>query len=109
MSTTFRLYTLRLLRGLRVKHFRAKSSLNLPYICHVGDSLGESPYYNPDSHRSEIVLMSAWCEQSSEPVILDVGGHVGFVATQLALLLHGKCPKIYSFEPVPYTFCRLID
>jgi FkbM family methyltransferase len=53
--------------------------------------------------------MSAWCKQFREPVILDVGGHVGFIATQLALLLRNTKPKIYSFEPVPYTFQRLVE
>ena len=109
MSTTLKLLHLRVLRRLSIKSFRSKSSLNLPYICHVGDSLGESPYYNPDSHRSEIVVMSAWCEQFQGPLILDVGGHVGFVATQIALLLRDKSPQIYSFEPIPYTFSRLLD
>lgn len=53
--------------------------------------------------------MSAWCDQFPDPVVLDVGGHVGFVATQIALLLRDKSPRIYSFEPVPQTFRRLID
>lgn len=109
MSTTLRLYTLRLLRLLKVKQFLSKSSLGQPFICHVGDSLGEQPYYNREAHLVEIALMSSWCSQFEESLIIDVGGHVGFVATQLALSLRPKRSMIYTFEPVPHTFRRLMD
>ena len=55
-----------------MKHFRAQSALNQPYICHIGDSNGENPYYNLESSCMEVVLMAAWCRQFANPVILDV-------------------------------------
>lgn len=110
MSTTLRLWTVKLLRGLGVKHFRARSGINnQPFICHLGDSSGENPFYNFTSSRAEIVLMAMWCRQFTEPVILDVGGNVGFVATQLAQLLREQRPHVFSFEPVPLTFQRLLS
>jgi FkbM family methyltransferase len=53
--------------------------------------------------------MAAWCRQVEKPLILDIGGHVGFIATQIAQLLEDKRPKIYSFEPIPYSFKRLFE
>ncbi|MDX6693585.1 MAG: hypothetical protein QOF02_1188 [Blastocatellia bacterium] len=104
MSTTLRLWTVKLLRALGLKRFRAQSGINQPFICHLGDSNGENPFYNFTSSRAEIVLMSSWCRQFDEPVVLDVGGNVGFVATQMAQLLRDRSPRIFSFEPVPFTF-----
>jgi FkbM family methyltransferase len=107
VSTRLRQAMLRMLRTLRVTHFRATSGLGHPYICYLGDFIGENPYYNRDSGRPEIVLMAAWCRGFERPVIVDVGGNLGFFATQLAQLLRQHQPVIYSFEPVPYTFQRL--
>ena len=109
MSTALRLLTIKLFRKLGVKHFRARSGINQPFICHLGDSNGENPYYNFAASRSEIVLMASWCRQFAGPVIVDVGGNVGFVATQLAQLLREQRPQIFSFEPVPLTFQRLTN
>ncbi|MBV9926109.1 MAG: FkbM family methyltransferase [Acidobacteria bacterium] len=52
--------------------------------------------------------MAAWAKQFESPIIFDVGGNVGFIATQLALLLRPQNPQIFSFEPVPHTFQRLL-
>jgi FkbM family methyltransferase len=109
MSTTLRQCTLRFLKALGINQFRSDSGLGLPFIVHLGDSFGEMPYYNLQSHCAEINLMAAWCRQVENPLILDVGGHVGFIATQLAQLLANKKPLIYSFEPVPYMFKRLFE
>lgn len=109
MSTALRLSTVKLLRKLGIKHFRAQSGLNQPFICHPGDSNGENPYYNFASSRMEIVIMATWCRQFAEPLMLDVGGNVGFVATQVAQLIRERRPQIFSFEPVPVTFQRLLN
>lgn len=85
----------------------AKSSLNYPFICHVSDSNGEMPFYNREMGQAELVLMAAWCEQFENPFVLDVGGNVGFIATQLAQLLLYKKPRIFSFEPVSHTLTLL--
>ncbi len=108
MSTTLRQYWLKALRVARVRNFRAKSGLGLPYVCHVGDFAGEAPfYYRPHSVR-EICLMAEWCRNFEKPIIFDVGANNGFVATQLAQVLLKDCsPRIYAFEPVPSTFCQL--
>jgi FkbM family methyltransferase len=109
MSTTLRRLTLKVLRTLGVKQFRALSGSGQPFICHLGDSNGENPYYNFGSSRTEIILMACWCRQFDEPLIFDVGGNVGFIATQLAQLLRERRPRIFSFEPVPFTFERLLS
>ncbi|MBD0370037.1 MAG: FkbM family methyltransferase [Pyrinomonadaceae bacterium] len=109
MSTTLRLWQLRFLEGIGVKSFRARSGLNQPFICHLGDFLGEHPFYNADCSRDEITIISAWCSQFDEPIILDVGGNVGFITTQVAQLLRDKNPRVFSFEPVPPTFRRLVE
>jgi hypothetical protein len=107
MSTTARRYWLKFLRGLGVRQFRARSGLGLPYVCHVGDFSGEVPFYSPQHSTAEILLMAGWCREIEEPVIFDVGANNGFIATQLAQLLHDRSPKIYAFEPVPSTFAQL--
>jgi FkbM family methyltransferase len=109
MSTTLQQFKLRFLKYLGVREYRARSSLGLPFIVHLGDFLSENPYYNPSTHRTEILLIASWCQQVEQPIILDVGGHVGFIATQVAQLLKDKHPRIYSFEPVPHTFVRLLE
>ncbi|HEY0321712.1 MAG TPA: FkbM family methyltransferase [Pyrinomonadaceae bacterium] len=103
------MWRLRFLEGIGVKSFRARSGLNQPFVCHLGDFLGEHPFYSADSSRDEITIMAAWCSQFDEPVILDVGGNVGFIATQVAQLLLDKNPRVFSFEPVPHTFRRLVE
>jgi FkbM family methyltransferase len=90
-----------------VKHFRATSGLGLPYICHVGDESGETPFYNYQYSVPELAVMSAWCETIDTPVIFDIGANNGFIATHLAQLLRKKNPRIYAFEPVPSTFAHL--
>jgi FkbM family methyltransferase len=107
MSTTARRYWLKCLRGLGVKHFRARSGIGLPYICHVGDFSGEVPFYSPRHSAGEILLMAAWCHEMEAPVIFDVGANNGFIATQLAQLLRENSPRIFAFEPVPSTFAQL--
>jgi len=107
MSTSARRYWLKLLRQMGVKHFRAKSGLGLPYICHVGDFAGEVPFYKSRHSIEEIALMASWCRDIENPVIFDVGANNGFIATQLAQLLRDRHPRIFAFEPVPPTFAQL--
>ena len=107
MSTTARRYGLKLLRGVGVKHFRARSGIGIPYICHLGDLSGEVPFYDRDYSASEILLMAQWCRQVQKPVVFDVGANNGFIATQLAQLLRENSPRIFAFEPVPSTFSSL--
>jgi len=107
MSTTARRYGLKLLRGVGVKHFRARSGIGIPYICHLSDLSGEVPFYDRDYSASEILLMAQWCRQVEKPVVFDVGANNGFIATQLAQLLRENSPRIFAFEPVPSTFSSL--
>ncbi|MEY2518674.1 MAG: hypothetical protein QOF24_433 [Verrucomicrobiota bacterium] len=107
MSTTARRYWLKALRGIGVKHFRAKSALGLPYICHVGDFAGEVPFLDRNYSQAEIAVMFAWCALADNPMILDIGGNTGFVATQLGQRLVGRNYRIFSFEPVGSTFQKL--
>jgi len=107
MSTTARRYWLKLLRGIRVKHFRARSGIGVPYICHLGDFSGEVPFYDRNHSAAEILLMAQWCRQVEKPVVFDVGANNGFIATQLAQLLRERAPRIFAFEPVPSTFLSL--
>lgn len=107
MSTTLRLMTVRSLRKIGFKKFRAKNALRQPYICYLGDSFGENIFYHPTMSLAEIVLMVAWCQQIECPVIYDVGGNSGYIASQLAQLLRPQHPLIFSFEPIPATFVKL--
>ena len=107
MSTTARRYWLKLLRGIGVKHFRARSGIGVPYICHLGDFSGEVPFYDRNHSAAEILLMAQWCRQVEKPVVFDVGANNGFIATQLAQLLRERAPRIFAFEPVPSTFLSL--
>jgi FkbM family methyltransferase len=107
MSTTARRYWLKFLREIGVKHFRTRSGLGLPYICHLGDFSGEVPFYGRRHSAEEILLMAAWCRNIENPVIFDVGANNGFIATQLAQLLRKNSPRIFAFEPVPSTFAQL--
>jgi len=108
MSTTARRYWLKLLRGIGVKHFRARSGIGVPYICHLGDLSGEVPFYERAHSAAEILLMAQWCGQVEKPVVFDVGANNGFIASQLAQLLRENSPRIFAFEPVPSTFSSLI-
>src|SRR5437016_3461861 len=107
MSTTARRYWLKLLRGIGIKHFRARSGVGIPYICHLGDFSGEVPFYDRNHSVAEILLMAQWCRQVEKPVVFDVGANNGFIATQLAQLLKENSPRIFAFEPVPSTFSSL--
>ncbi|HXQ36900.1 MAG TPA: FkbM family methyltransferase [Anaerolineales bacterium] len=108
MSTTLRQLTLTVYRRLGIEHFRAKSSVDRPFICHIGDSSGEMPFYNREMAQAELVLMAEWCAHYEHPLIFDIGGNVGFIATQLAQLLLERQPRIFSFEPVPHTLLLLV-
>jgi len=107
MSTTLRIWTLGLLRRLGVRQFRARSGLGCDYICFLEDFIGELPFCNRDLGRAELVLMAAWCQEMPGSPVLDVGGNVGFFATQLAQLTENLGIHVFSFEPSPFTFTHL--
>jgi FkbM family methyltransferase len=107
MSTTLRLTWLRLLAALGVKKFVGTSCVGHRYVCHLGDFLGENPFYNSDAFRIELMLCAAWLGGRKSPVVYDVGANLGFFCTQLAQMLKRESTKIYAFEPAPETFCKL--
>ena len=109
MSTTLRLGWLALLRRVGVRQFVVKSSLGHPFVCHLGDFFGENPFYNRHAWVPELELCAAWLRTERAPVVLDVGGNIGFWSTQLAQMLADVSPTIYAFEPVPQTFCKLVE
>ena len=92
---------------LGVRRFVATSGLGHPFVCHVGDSLGENPFYNRDAFRTELELCAAWSRQHPTPAIFDVGANVGFWSSQLAQMLADHGHAIFAFEPVPATFAKL--
>lgn len=107
-STRVRMAYLRVLRALGVRHFIAASSLGYPFVCHVGDSFGENPYYNSTACVPELTLAASWLLQEYGPLVIDAGANVGFWCTQLAQMASACEPDIYSFEPVPDTLCKLV-
>jgi FkbM family methyltransferase len=109
VSTTARRAYLSLFRRLGIKSFRSRSGFGYPFICHLGDRAGEVPYYDRQYSQAEMALMTAWCGNIPNPVIFDIGANVGFVATQLAQALAKVHPRIYAFEPIPSTFCKLLS
>jgi FkbM family methyltransferase len=109
MNTRIRVAYLRGLRMLGVRSFVATSGLGRPFVCHVGDSLGENPFYNPRAFRTELEVCAAWSRQYPAPSIFDVGANVGFWSTQLAQMLGDRGHAIFAFEPVPSTFAKLVE
>jgi FkbM family methyltransferase len=107
MSTTLRQWTLKTLAGLGVKSFKTQSGLGFPFICHVGDFASEVAYYSRNHSRTEIEFMARWCARFPKPLVFDVGGNIGFVATQLAQAATASDCRIISFEPVHPTFVKL--
>src|SRR5258705_11046200 len=108
MSATLRMSWLKILRSVGVRHFVAHSSLGHRFVCHLGDLFGESPFYNRQLFRPELELCAAWLRRERSPVVFDIGANVGFWSTQLAQMLTDES-VVYAFEPVPQTFCRLIE
>lgn len=109
MGTTIRAAWLGLLGRLGVRRFVANSGLGHPFMCHLGDFLGENPFYNREAFRVELELCAAWLRLEQRPVVFDVGANVGFWATQLAQMLAPAAVQIYAFEPVPATFAKLLQ
>jgi FkbM family methyltransferase len=107
MSTLLRQSTLKVLRLLGIKSFKARSGLGYPFLCHVGDFAGEAPFYNREYSRTEITFMARWCARYPQSIVFDVGANVGFVATQLAQTIKTLNCHIIAFEPVYQTFAKL--
>lgn len=108
MSTGLKLRYLKLLRQLGRKSLVAKSVFGFPYRISLGDTFSENPFYNPHSNVGEIIATAAWVTGQKKPVVFDIGGHCGFIASQLAALLKPDQPSIYSVEPVAPTFTDLL-
>ncbi|MET0394938.1 MAG: FkbM family methyltransferase [Chitinophagaceae bacterium] len=109
MSTGLKLRYLRLLRQLGKRSLVAKSVFGLPYRISLGDGFSENPFYNPYSNTGEIIATAAWVTGRPKPVVFDIGGHCGFIASQLAGILKQDQPAIYSIEPVAPTFADLVE
>ena len=108
MSTTLKIGYLRLLTRMGKKSLITTSVFSFPYRISLGDAFSENPFYNPYSNVGEILATAAWVLDKQNPVIFDIGGHCGFIATQLAQMLKKNDPVIYSFEPVAPTFSDLL-
>lgn len=108
MSTTLKIGYLRTLKLLGKKSLIANSVFGFPYRISLGDTFSENPYYNDYVNVGEILSVAAWVTTIENPVIYDIGGHCGFIATQLAQILRSSNPAIYSFEPVAPTFTDLV-
>ena len=87
MSTRLRQAWLRILSSAGMQRFVATSALGHPFVCHLGDFLGENPFYNRDAFRIELELCAAWLRTEEKPVVFDVGANVGFWSTHLAQCL----------------------
>src|SRR5919197_6025428 len=108
MSTRLKSMTLQTLRALHVRHFLAHTDLGTAYVCHVGDALGEMPFYNRTTDVTESLALATWCDDTNMPLIIDVGAHTGFLASQVAQRLSSRNPKIVCVEAVPTTFAKLL-
>ncbi len=109
MSTTLRRAYIKALGAVRKQNFVARSGLGYDFVCHIGDFLGENPFYNRKAFVRELTLCSAWLDNQMNPVVYDIGAHVGFFATHLAQMIARRAPVIYAFEPVPTTFVKLMQ
>ena len=107
MSTVLRQAYLRLCKGLGKKRITSKSGIGHPFVCHLGDFLGENPFYNREAFRTELEVCASWLRTENKPIVFDVGANVGFWSTHLAQMIDTQSPEIYAFEPVPSTFCKL--
>lgn len=86
--------------------------LNIPLILSTSNvSLASEVFYYGSTYgmavfQTMIVTLSRhivpYLETLSEPIIVDVGAHLGFFSLPLASLLHH--PRIYAVEPVSNTF-----
>ena len=109
MSTTLKINYLKILNRLGKRSLVSRSVFGYPYRISLGDMFSENPFYNPYSNVGEILATAAWVLDKQKPVIYDIGGHCGFIASQLAQMLKKNNPLIYSFEPVAPTFSDLVQ
>lgn len=109
MSTTLRIGYLKMLRRLGKKSLIAKSAFGYPYRISLGDMFSENPFYNTSMNVSEVIATAAWVMDKQHPIVFDIGGHCGFIASQVAHVLRKNAPVIYSFEPVGQTFSDLVQ
>jgi FkbM family methyltransferase len=109
VSTTLRKGWLGLLRMAGKKRFVARSGLGHRFVGFPGDTFAENPFYNLGAYRPELELCASWLRLEPDPVVFDVGANVGFWSTQLSQMLGDKSLMVHAFEPVPQTFCRLVE
>lgn len=108
LSTRIRQAWLEVLRALGTERFISTSGFGMPFVCHMGDFVGENAFYNRRALAPELRLAEAWLQLESKPVVIDVGANVGYWSTQLAQLILSLNPKLYSFEPAPDAYCKLV-
>ncbi|CAN5374849.1 hypothetical protein BH09BAC3_BH09BAC3_13100 [soil metagenome] len=108
MSTTLKIGYLQTLRRLGKRSLISKSVFGYPYRISLGDYFSENPFYNKAANTGEVLATAAWVLDKKTPVVFDVGGHCGFIASQLANILKENKPTIFSFEPVAPTFSDLV-
>ena len=108
MSTRIRQALLEVIRASGTREFVSRSGLGVPFVCHMGDFIGENPFYNRRLSAPELRLAQAWLQTQERPVVIDVGANVGYWSTQLAQLVGAQRPTLYSFEPAPDTYRRLV-
>jgi FkbM family methyltransferase len=109
LSTTLKIAYLKTLTRLKRKSIVAKSVFGYPYRISLGDMFSENPFYNKRANVGEVLATAAWVLQKQGPIIFDIGGHCGYIASQLAQILKKNKPVIYSFEPVAPTFSDLVQ
>lgn len=108
MSTTLNKIYLKLLNKIGYNYFKSKSISGNPYIIKLGDHFSENPFLLPSINEAEITFIVEWCRNFPDPIIFDVGAHMGYMSTQIAQRLKHDC-KIFAFEPTLNTFRILCD
>lgn len=109
MSTSLRQAWLRTLALIGVRSFVARSGLGHSFVCHIGDFLGENPFYNRQAFRVELELCAAWLREETDPLVFDVGANVGFWATHLVQMIDSSQTRVFAFEPVAETVAKLVS
>jgi FkbM family methyltransferase len=111
LSTTLKQLKLRLLNHAGYRFHKSTSVLGFPYLIKLNDNFSQSQYLSPYDNIPEIISCAAYCRTQGRSVVLDVGAHSGFFATQLNQLLRNQPGEVelYSFEPTAPTFTDLFQ
>lgn len=108
MSTTLNKTYLKVLKYFGFNYYKSKSISGHPYIIKLGDQFSENPFLLLSINEAEITFIVEWCRNFPDPIIFDVGAHMGYMSTQIAQRLNQEC-KIFAFEPTLNTFRILCD